>query len=102
MKLEELLDLWKNDSKVDDVDLDTESLKIPELHGKYLKYLYDSRIQLRALKIKQKSLYNKLGQYYRGELNNPEDLKELKREPWPKVILKQDIPEYVGADNSMM
>ena len=34
MKLEELLDLWKNDSKVDDVDLDTESLKIPELHGK--------------------------------------------------------------------
>ena len=102
MKLEELLDLWKNDSKVDDIDLDTESLKIPELHGKYLKYLYDSRIQLRALKIKQKSLYNKLGQYYRGELNNPEDLKELKREPWPKVVLKQDIPEYIGADNSMM
>ena len=37
MKLEELLDSWKTDCKIDDTDLDKESLDIPLLHGKYLK-----------------------------------------------------------------
>ena len=36
------------------------------------------------------------------KLNNPEDLNELSREPWPKVILKQDVPNYVEADKDMI
>tara|TARA_R110001592_G_scaffold114012_3_gene313493 strand:+ start:287 stop:730 length:444 start_codon:yes stop_codon:yes gene_type:complete len=102
MRLEEILDLWTQDSQIDDTDLDAESLKIPVLHGKYLKYLYNERLKLRSLKIKYKSLSRKLGEYYRGELNNPEDLTELNREPWPKVTLKQDIPSYIDADKDMV
>ena len=59
-------------------------------------------MKLRSLKIKYKSLSRKLGEYYRGELNNPEDLTELNREPWPKVTLKQDIPSYIDADKDMV
>ena len=71
MRLEEILDLWTQDSQIDDTDLDAESLKIPVLHGKYLKYLYNERLKLRSLKIKYKSLSRKLGEYFRGELNSP-------------------------------
>mgnify|MGYP001287364083 CR=1 FL=1 len=102
MKLEELLDSWKIDCKIDDTDLDAESLNIPILHGKYLKIYYQAKLTLRSLRIKHKGLSKTLGEYYRGELNNPEDIKELNREPWPKVVLKQDIPEYVSADKDMM
>ena len=66
--------MWQTDSKVDDTDLDVESLKIPTL----------------------------LTEYYRGDLNNPDDLKEMDREPWPKVILKQEIGNYVDSDKDMM
>ena len=74
--MEELLDMWQTDSKVDDTDLDVESLKIPTLHGKYLKIMYNEKLRLRSLKIKQKSLTKTLTEYYRGDLNNPDDLKE--------------------------
>jgi hypothetical protein len=102
MKMEELLDMWQTDSKVDDTDLDVESLKIPTLHGKYLKIMYNEKLRLRSLKIKQKSLTKTLTEYYRGDLNNPDDLKEMDREPWPKVILKQEIGNYVDSDKDMM
>ena len=102
MKLEELLDSWKTDCKIDDTDLDKESLDIPLLHGKYLKYYYQEKLKLRSLRIKQKTLSKTLSEYYRGELNNPEDLNELNREPWPKVVLKQEIGNYVDADKEMV
>ena len=43
-----------------------------------------------------------LGEYYRGELNNPEDLEELKREPWPKTTINSLIQQYTDADSDMI
>ena len=37
MNLEELQEMSAKDLKIDDTKLDIESLKIPELYGKYLK-----------------------------------------------------------------
>ena len=37
MKLEEIQESWSSDSKIDDTELDNESLKIPELHHKYFR-----------------------------------------------------------------
>ena len=36
MKLEDILSEWAKDSKIDNTELDKESLKIPALHNKYL------------------------------------------------------------------
>ena len=36
MKLEEIQELWSSDCVIDDTELDLESVKIPELHYKYL------------------------------------------------------------------
>ena len=40
--------------------------------------------------------------YYRGDLNNPEDLASIDREPWPKAVLKQEVLGYVEADEEMI
>lgn len=102
MTAEEIMDMWATDAKIDDVELDRESLNTPSLHGKYLKLLFNQKMRLRALQLKQKQLSTTLQEYYRGELNNPEDLKEIGREPWPKTVLRQDLSSYVDSDSEMV
>ena len=36
MTIEEIMEMWGEDSHIEDTDLDNESLKIPNLHQKYL------------------------------------------------------------------
>jgi hypothetical protein len=102
MNIEDIMDMWTQDAKIDDVDLDRESLSVPNLHAKYLKILYQQKLKLRKLIIQKKTLVKVLGEYYKGDLNNPEDLKEIQREPWSRTILKQDINSYVDSDDDMI
>lgn len=100
--IEFIIDEWRKDCKLDDTELDSEALRIPNLHAKYLKLLADHKIKLRSLKIKQKQLYKTLYDYYKGDLNNPQDLERIKREPQPKSILKQDISMHIDGDEEML
>ena len=102
MKIDDIIDMWQSDVKIDETELSRESLNIPLLHGKYLKYFSQERLKLRAQKMKQKQLQQRLMDYYRGDLNNPEDLAELGREPYPYKRLKQEVNYYVESDSEMV
>ena len=39
MDIDEIHDLWSVDCKIDDLELDQESLKIPQLHSKYMRII---------------------------------------------------------------
>ena len=52
--------------------------------------------------LKKKTLSKRLSEYYKGDLNNPEDLKEINREPWPKTVLRQDLNTYIESDTDMI
>jgi hypothetical protein len=67
-----------------------------------LKILYQQKLKLKSLVIKKKTLNRVLSEYYKGDLNHPEDLKELGREPWQRTVLKQDLPSYVDSDDDMI
>ena len=54
MKLDDLLNEWKEDSIIDEILLDESSLKIACLHHKYVQYLADFKKQLRFLKQRKK------------------------------------------------
>ena len=60
MRIDDIMAEWEKDATIDKVDLDTESLKIPNIHAKWLKILSGERQKLRALEIKKKSLNNTL------------------------------------------
>ena len=62
----------------------------------------DERLKLRAFKMKHKQLSTRLTDYYRGDLNNPEDLAELGREPYEFKRLKQEVSHYVDSDSEMV
>jgi len=102
MKLEELYDLWEKDAKYDDLNLDVDSLNIASLHAKYNRMLSEARSQLRALRINRKSHYATLREYYLGNLNNPEDLDRIGREPYLNKVLRQNVQDYVEADDDIV
>ena len=101
MNIEDIMDLWSEDVKIDNIDLDTESLKIPNLHAKWLNILTKERQKLRSLTLKKQRLAKTLGEYYRGEMSEQE-LKDLGREPYLKTVLKADIHSYVDTDSDMI
>ena len=102
MLVDEIAEMWIKDAVIDDVELDTESLKVPTLHAKYLKILYQEKLKLKSFTLKRKTVSRVLGEYYRGDLNSPEDLRELQREPWSRTVLKQDLSNYVHSYKDMI
>ena len=102
MLVDEIAEMWIKDAVIDDVELDTESLKVPTLHAKYLKILYQEKLKLKSFTLKRKTVSRVLGEYYRGDLNSPEDLRELQRDPWSRTVLKQDLSNYVDSDKDMI
>ena len=45
MELNELRVLVEQDSQIDDTQLDTESLRLPALHNKYLNFYHDAKLR---------------------------------------------------------
>ena len=47
MRIEEYIDVWQTDSKIDGTELGTESIKIPIIHSKWLRFLTKERQKLK-------------------------------------------------------
>jgi hypothetical protein len=90
-------DHWAQDSKMDEDLLDHESIKIPQLHSKYLNWLSDVRL----FKIKKEQEYKRLlrekFEYYTGK----SDVQVYKEKPFDLKILKQDVQLYIEADEEI-
>jgi hypothetical protein len=88
---------WKKDSVMDEDLLDQESIKIPQLHSKYLNFLSDVRL----IKIKREQDYKKMlrekFEYYTGKAGT----EVYKEKPFDLKILKQDIQLYIESDEEI-
>jgi len=97
MKMEEIEEAWSNDCGMDDTELDMESIKIPQLHNKYLKIYNRENILLRKMKYSHKQLERDKFEYYSGKM----DQSELEDRDWKQFdhrLLKQDVPRYMESD----
>ena len=98
-----LIDLRKeveNDLKFDESSLDSESLKIPQLHSKYLNFLTDSKLKIFKYQKDYDSLYRKKWEYYTGKLSD----EELKNLNWPQFqlkLLRTDVDMYLKTDEDL-
>jgi len=101
LKLEEILALWEKDSKVDTIELDKESLKIPSLHNKYLKIYTSENLQLKRMTHDFKEMERNKFEYYSGKMSR-EDLKEREWDQFDHKLLKQDIPRYLESDRELI
>ena len=67
MNIEELYDEVEKDLKIDDTELDLESIRTPQLHNKYLKLYTKHSLQLKRLQDEYKVLYRLMWEYYTGK-----------------------------------
>ena len=88
---------WELDSKIRDTELDTDSLRTPQLHSKYMKFLTEFSFVKKKLDLQMKILKRKKFQYY-SKKDSPEVYIE---NPLPVVLLKSEVNIYVDSDDDV-
>jgi len=101
MTLDEIRDELKRDMVLDQAALDLESLKIPQLHSKYLNFLMDERLVQRKTEADYSILLRAKWEYYTGKMSQEElDLRGW--QPFALKILRQDIDLYLNSDEDLI
>ena len=98
MTLEELQELVDKDLKINDTELDLESLKTPQLHNKYLKEYNNFKLLLSRAESDYKILKRFKWEYYTGK-SSPQIYKE---KPFNLKIMKSDIDKYLESDEDLI
>jgi hypothetical protein len=101
MNIEQIVDEWTIDTQIDQTDLSTESLKIPKLHNKYIKILYNEKLRLRKLDTELKTLKREKYEFYTQGPSKETEEKGWKLPP-RGMILKTDIPMYLDSDDDII
>ena len=97
MDLEELQNQVDKDLKIDDTELDLESIRTPQLHNKYLKLYTKYSLQLKKVKDDYNGLYKFKSEYYTGKAT----VEVYQAEPFDLKVLKVDVGIYLDADKEL-
>jgi hypothetical protein len=101
MNIERIKELVEIDLKIDGTELGDESIRIPQLHSKYLNIYHDECLILRKLDVDFKILRKQKWEYYNGKMSQQE-LATLGWEPFGHRILKQDLDIYLESDTDII
>ena len=98
MNLEQLQEMWKTDSKLDDDLHDNDSLAIPQLHMKYMEFHNTYSLMKKDRELEMKRLIKDKWLYYKGKA--PSSVyKEL---PFDlKLTTKEEISMFIEADDDI-
>jgi hypothetical protein len=97
MDLEQLQLEADKDLKINDTELDLESLKTPQIHNKYMKHYTKFRLLLTRTEDELRILKRDKWEYYTGKA----DPKVYQLKPFNFKILKTDIDKYLEADEEI-
>ncbi|QIN97326.1 single-stranded DNA binding protein [Synechococcus phage S-H25] len=98
MNLENLQQMWKTDSVLDDDLHDNDSLKIPQLHMKYMEFHNTFSLMKKEREIEMKRLIKDKWLYYKGKA--PATV--YKEMPFDlKLTTKEEISMFIEADEDI-
>jgi hypothetical protein len=98
-QLEDLLEMWRQDSEIDRTEPGKALLDIPKLHSKYLNILSQHRLLSKQAEFKYNKMKRLKWEYYTGKLDE-DDLKKYGWEPFP-YTLKSDLNTYLESDEDI-
>ena len=98
MTLEELQEHVDKDLKINDTELDLESLKTPQLHNKYLKHYNNFKLLLTRAESDYKILKRVKWEYYTGKAS-PKIYQET---PFNLKIMKSALDKYLDSDEDLI
>lgn len=100
LNIEDVLEMWKKDSVIDDLNLDEASKQNSRLHAKYLELLSTTKLKLKKLEMEQKILLRDKWLHFNGKL----DKAAIDQYGWPYdpfnglKIMKSDMEYYFNSD----
>ena len=98
MNLENLQDMWRSDSKLDEDQHDNDSLAIPQLHMKYMEFHNQYSLMKKEREIEMKRLIKEKWLYYKGKA--PSSI--YKEIPFDlKLTTKEEISMFIEADEDI-
>ena len=101
MKFEEIQISWTRDCEMDETELSHESIKIPQLHNKYLIFYSNEKLKFKEIKYLFAGLIKRKRDYYSGRMT-AEELEAADWEPFQYKLLKADVQEYIDADDNVI
>ena len=98
--LQQILEMWKKDSVIDEMALDESSRDSAKLHGKYLEILSVNKMKLKKAELEFKVLLRDKWKHYNGKLSQEEmDSKSWNYDPLDGLtVLKGDMDKFYDAD----
>ena len=98
--LQTILDMWKEDSIIDEMALDESSRQSAKLHGKYLELLSVNKLKLKKQEAEFKVLLKDKWLHYNGKMSQEEiDEKGWDYNPLGGLtVLKGDMDYYYDSD----
>ena len=91
----------QSDLSIDKTELDTESLKTPQLHNKYLIMHSQEKLKLEQLLSERKIKRKDKWLYYTGKMSE-EQLRFHGWEPFDLTILKTDVDRFIESDTDII
>ena len=98
MDLEQLQEQADKDLKINDSELDLESIKTPQLHNKYLKHLTKFKLMLSRAESELHIKKREKWEYYTGKADSTVYVEK----PFNLKILRQDVDKYIDSDEEVI
>ncbi len=98
MDLEQLQQEATKDLRIDDTELDMESIRTPIIHNKYLKYLSKFSLLLKRAEDDYDVLAKDKWEYYTGK----SDESVYREKPFDIKVLRQDVDKYIKSDSELI
>ena len=98
MTLDELQAQAEKDLKIDDTELDLESLKTPQLHSQYLKTYSTYALMMKKAEGDYSKLHIKKWLFYTGKA----EPQEYKEKNFDLKVLRQDVDKFLDADDEII
>ena len=100
VSIDVLTEEWMKDAPIDETEPGRELAKVPVLHAKYLNILSYHKIRVAKIMTDYNNLKSVKFQYYKGDLNNPEDLAHYGLVPFERKAGK-DVTIYLDQDKDL-
>lgn len=104
LTLEQILDNWKVDCQIDDVELDKSSKDTPKLHAKYIELLSLAKLQKNRKEMEFKKLLKDKFMWYNGKMDKPTmDEKGWDYDPFDGLSkpMKSDMDYFYESDDQI-
>jgi hypothetical protein len=101
LTLEQILEHWKTDCEIDDMELDKSSRETPKLHAKYIELLTQAKLQKSRKEYEFKVLLKNKFMWYNGKMDKSKvDELGWEYDPFDGLTkpMKSDMDYFYDAD----